>query len=282
MNCECVQAVASLTASPCRGRSPGGRRAAGRPRPARAASSPRSPSRRSRRAAPSLPAALRRRHPRARPRPARTRRARRPATATAGRGCRRPGTGRRPASPRSRRGCSGARLPARRRHSELAVDHRQRRADAGVVGGLDAEAHELEEARVDDAPLVDRGAAVADRVRRARVGVAVLREAQVVGLGGERPVARPRSFRAVGSRSAASESKTLAGCISGRILRATQDYSRQLNPLYRAQSRSAHPVCPGCGPGGRGVSLGVGLAPALRRGPFRGQIEHKCEQLRLA
>ena len=42
-------------------------------------------------------------------------------------------------------------LPVRRVDAELAVDHRQRRDDAAVVGAHDAEAHELEEARVHDA-----------------------------------------------------------------------------------------------------------------------------------
>ena len=56
--------------------------------------------------------------------------------------------------------------------AELLVDHaRACCARRRVVGALDAEPHELEEARVDDLALVDRRAAVADVVRRARVRV---------------------------------------------------------------------------------------------------------------
>src|SRR6185503_6631796 len=71
------------------------------------------------------------------------------------------------------------------------VDDGDRVAHGRVVGRLDAEADELEEARVDDLALVDaRGPAVADVVGRALVRLAILREPQVVRLGPVRPVVR--------------------------------------------------------------------------------------------
>src|SRR4051794_7432931 len=71
--------------------------------------------------------------------------------------------------------------PVRGRDTKLVVDDGNRVADRRVVRALDAKPHELEEARVDDRPLVGcRWAAVADRVGRAVVRLRILCEAQVV------------------------------------------------------------------------------------------------------
>jgi hypothetical protein len=60
----------------------------------------------------------------------------------------------------------------------LPVDDAERVADRRRARGLDAEAHELEVARVGDLALVDLlRAGVAEVVRRARVRVAVLGQA---------------------------------------------------------------------------------------------------------
>ena len=79
-------------------------------------------------------------------------------------------------------------LAVRGVEAELAIDHWQRRQDRGVVGTQYAEPYELEEARVYNRPLVDRGAAVGDRVGGARVRVAVDGESQEVRGGREGPV----------------------------------------------------------------------------------------------
>ena len=60
-------------------------------------------------------------------------------------------------------------LAARRDDAKLAVHDGKRAADVAVVGRLDAEPDQLEEARVDDAPLVDPRPAVADLVLGAGV-----------------------------------------------------------------------------------------------------------------
>jgi hypothetical protein len=60
-------------------------------------------------------------------------------------------------------------------------------AGAGSVAGLNAQAHQLQEAGVDDGALVDLvGVVVAEVVGGAPVGLAVFGEPQVVGLIGER------------------------------------------------------------------------------------------------
>ena len=66
--------------------------------------------------------------------------------------------------------------PVRRRRLDRGVDDLQRAEDVRVVDVEQAEADELEEARVDDLALVERRAAVADVVRDRRVRVARLRE----------------------------------------------------------------------------------------------------------
>src|SRR5262249_14223854 len=71
---------------------------------------------------------------------------------------------------------------------KLPVDHLVGVPAVGVVGAAGAPTHHVEEARVDDPALVDERAAIGDLDLRAGVGVAVVGDPQVVGLGVERAV----------------------------------------------------------------------------------------------
>ncbi len=79
-------------------------------------------------------------------------------------------------------------------HPELGVHYLHGIAHRGVVGRLHAQPHQLKEARVHHAALVDGGPAVADGVAGGRVGVAVFRQPEEVRLRRVRAVRghRPR------------------------------------------------------------------------------------------
>ena len=141
-----------------------------------------------------------------------------------------------------------------RRHAELTVDDAQRVDDRRVVRREHAEADEVEEARVDDAALVDvRVAAVADAVGGARVRVAVLGEAQEV---------RPARVRAVGRRGPALDLRLPV--VGGRQVAV----GRRRVVVGGRDLRRAHQAGDLAGDRGGGVARLV--LPAILRRPRRG------------
>ena len=237
------------------------------------------------------------------PRRARTRRARPRAAATAGRGCRRPGTGRRRASRRSRRGCSGART-GRSASSRRARGRRPGSVErmSGSSAGLTPSRTSSRKLGVDDAPLVDRRAAVADRVGRARVRVAVGGEAEVVRLSrragrwscassprpcaatrppsrGSAPRRRPR--RCARRSSAAHTSAAIsAAIVAGEYQSSAFSHrSCEVGPCARMHVGGALDVAPGlriAAPELRGEQDRVGDLVELQAGPVRRAVEVAC------
>ena len=117
----------------------------------------------------------------------------------------------------------------RRLDPQRRVDDLQRVEDHGVVVALDPQAHELEEARVDDAALVGLvGARVPDVVGRRPIGIAVLGDAQVV---------RPRRPRA-GARGGPALDVGRPGVRDGFVARRRGDVApaaREVGGAHQAR-----------------------------------------------
>src|SRR5438067_5610922 len=77
---------------------------------------------------------------------------------------------------------------ARRVGFDGCINHGERLSNRGIVERFETEAHQFQEARVDDRALIERGAAITHIITDCRVRITCLGEANKVGMCCQRPI----------------------------------------------------------------------------------------------